>query len=370
MLAAAIGLSIAGIAAFSILPVMIGAIADAQGLAASQAGYVAAADLCGFALAAIAAVIWIRRLDGKRAAIAGLLAALIGNLLSLHAPDFGVLLAARLLAGIGAGTAYAVAISALARSATAERDFGIMVAAQIAFQVIALFGLPRLVGVWGPDAIFLTLATTAVLALFGILPFSFAVDRAQIRSAAMCGAVSGWFALGAAAFFSLNLGALWTYIERIGVGTGLTSTQTGTILSAALALSVLGALGASWLGERLGHRLPFLLASAIQLVALALLIDKAGTTAFSIGAVLYSLAWAFAIPYLYTLVATQDASGRLIVLAPAAQALGAGLGPAIAAAMLSGNSYVPANILAAAAVIAAALCMLGMRRPEVAVRQA
>ena len=78
MLAAAIGLSVAGIAAFSILPVMIGAIADAQGLSAGEAGFIAAADLCGFALASLWAGIWTRGFDGRRVAVAGLFAALIG----------------------------------------------------------------------------------------------------------------------------------------------------------------------------------------------------------------------------------------------------------------------------------------------------
>ncbi len=362
MIAAAIGLSVAGIAAFSVLPVMVGAIADAHGLSSSEAGYVAAADLCGFALAALAAVFWIERAKLHRIAGAGLLAVVAGNLLSLHTPDFATLLVARLLAGVGAGTAYAVAISTLARSARADRDFGIMVAAQIGFQVIALFALPRLAALWGPDAIFFTLAGTACLAFLGILRGSRSTDESQHRAPAAARALSSWFALAAVALFSVNLGALWTYVERIGVGAGLSSPQTGTVLAMSLAFSVFGALGASRLGERLGRRLPFVLAAAAQLTALALLTEHAGATAFAIGAALYSLAWAFAVPYLYIVVASQDATGRMIVLAPAAQAIGAGLGPATAASMLTGNSYLPANALAASALVGAMLCMLGAGR--------
>ncbi len=362
MIAAAIGLSIAGIAAFSILPVMIGAVADAQGLDGSQAGYVAAADLCGFALASLAAVAWVGRLDARRAAFVGLLAVLAGNLLSLHSPDFTVLVAARLLAGVGAGTAYSVAMHWLAGSKTADRDFGIMVAAQIAFQVIALYSLPRLVSVRGPDSIFLTLAATACLALFGVLTVKVAAHTSRDASPDKGRGMSGWLALAAMALFSVNLGALWTYVERIGVASGLSSAQTGTVLAAALALSVLGALGASWLGEGAGSRRPFLLAAAAQLGALLLLTESAGISAFSLGAILYSFAWAFAVPYLYIIVASQDRSGRLIVLAPAAQAIGAGLGPAVAASLLNGTSYAPANGLAAAALIGAMCCMVGVRR--------
>ena len=153
------------------------------------------------------------------------------------------------------------------------------------------------------------------------------------------------------ALFSLNLGALWTYVERIGVGIGLSSPQTGTILAAALALSVLGALGASCLGDRWGRRAPLLLAFVAQLISLVLLM-RTDSTSYSIGAVLYSLAWAFAVPYLYSFVASLDESGRLIVLAPAAQAVGAALGPAVAASLLDGAAYAPVSAVAAVALVA------------------
>ena len=48
--------------------------------------------------------------------VAGLLAIFLGNVLSRHSPDFAVLLAVRLLAGVGAGTTYSVAMRWLARS--------------------------------------------------------------------------------------------------------------------------------------------------------------------------------------------------------------------------------------------------------------
>jgi predicted MFS family arabinose efflux permease len=360
MLAAAIGLSIAGIAAFSILPVMIGAIADAQALDASEAGFIAAADLCGFALASLLASLWIRGFDGRRVAAAGLLAALVGNVLSLRAASFDALLAVRLLAGLGGGLAYSVAMSTLARSARPDRDFGFMVAAQIVYQVVALFALPRLVTAQGSDAIFLALAATVCVALLALLSTDLVTRGAESDAHPPSRAAAAWIALAAMALFSLNLGALWTYVERMGVGTGLSSARTGSILAAALALSVLGALGASWLGDRWGRRAPLALAMLAQLVSLVLLM-RTDAASYALGAVVYSLAWAFAVPYLYSLVAGLDESGRSIVLAPAAQAVGAALGPAIAASLLSGTAYAPVSAVAAAALVASMLCVIRVR---------
>ncbi len=357
-IAAAIGLSVAGVAAFSVLPVMVGAIADSHGLSASLAGYVASADLCGFALAALAAVYWVGRGRLRRAAIVGLVALMVGNLLSLGTPSYAALLSARLLAGIGAGTVYSVAMSTLARCAAADRVFGLMIAAQVIFQVMALFALPRLAVVWGPSALFLTLGGISVLVSVGIPQFPDFIEGSSERRTTVSATRSAWLALAGVALFTLNLGALWTYIERIGVSAGLSSPQVGTMLAAALAISVLGALGASQFGNRFGRRLPLVVAMVGQLVAVVLMTEHANAVAFAIGATLYSLAWAVAVPYFYGIVASHDQGGRLIVLAPAVQAIGVSLGPLLAASMLRGDSYLVVNSLSGFALIGAVACIL------------
>jgi hypothetical protein len=67
------------------------------------------------------------------------------------------------------------------------------------------------------------------------------------------------------------------------------------------------------------------------------------------------------------MVAGTDPSGRLIVLAPAAQAIGTGLGPAVAGSLLGSASYLPVNGVAAAALVLALLCVprvrLGLAQP-------
>ena len=118
--------------------------------------------------------------------------------------------------------------------------------------------------------------------------------------------------------------------------------------------------GSAKLNSRSSHRIPLVLAIVAQLISLALLM-RTDTTSYSIGAVVYSLAWAFAVPYLYSLVAGLDESGRLIVLAPAAQAVGAAVGPAVAASLLNGVAYAPVGAVAAAALAGSMLCLIRVR---------
>jgi predicted MFS family arabinose efflux permease len=357
-IAAAIALSVAGVAAFSVLPLIVGAIAQLPALDEARAGYVASADLVGFAAAALAAVVWVGRIALRRAAIAGLALIVTGNLISLGAVGFVDLLGARLLAGAGAGAAYAVAMSTLARASNPDRAFGIMIAAQVAFQVVALFSLPRLIALWGIQAIFVALAGIAALALPGVGLLARVMHSQTHGTSLMPRAWRGWVGLGGVLLFSLNIGAVWAYLERMGVVAGLSSPDVGTVLAASLGVSVLGALGASWLSDRWGRRLPFAAAVGAQLLALALLSSNAGASAYVVGAALYSLIWAFAVPYLYSIVSSRDPTGQLIVSAPAAQAIGASLGPMLAALLLRGDSYFLVDGLAALALLGALACMI------------
>jgi predicted MFS family arabinose efflux permease len=356
--AAAIVLSVAGVAAFSVLPLIVGAIADRPGSSAASAGYVAAADLLGFAATSVAAVFWVGRVTGARAAAAGLALLVTGNLLSLGTPDLTMLLGARLLAGAGAGAVYAVAMSVLARAANADRAFGLMVAAQVGFQVVALYALSQFGALWGANAPFAALAVIAALAAPGILRLPGPTRDTAPGPSLLPRSRQGQYALAGVALFGVNIAAVWAYIERIGVGAGVPAAGVGRVLAAALAVSILGALGASWLRNRLGHRLPFTAAAVVQIAALALLSRPPTVTVFTIGAVLYFVAWAFLVPYSYSIVASRDDSGRLIVMAPAAQALGASLGPTLAAPMVRADSYLPVNGLAATALLGALLCVL------------
>ena len=357
-IAGAIGLSVVGVAAFSVLPLTVGALAELPGLNEARAGYIASADLFGFAAMALAAVFWVGRIKPRRVAAAGLTLAVAGNLLCLGPSDFAFLLGARLLTGAGAGTVYAVALSTLTRAPRADRAFGLMVAAQITFQVIALLVLSRLVAVWGTDAIFLALAIVASLASLGITQLPGLRGGSGGRSAFRSRTRGAWFGLGAVALFSLHIGAVWAYVELIGAGAGLEAPFVATVLAASLALSVLGALGAAWLGDRRGLNRPFIVAVAAQLLALSLLSEHAGAAAFAFGAALFSLVWAFAVPLLYTIVARHDTDGRLIVVAPAAQAFGAGVGPSLAALTLSSGSFIFVNGLAATALLGALVCVV------------
>ena len=60
---------------------------------------------------------------------------------------------------------------------------------------------------------------------------------------------------------------------------------------------------------------------------------------FFVGVMLFALAWNLGSPYRMALAMRADVSGRFSTLVPAMQTLGAGIGPAFAGMLVTGNSF-------------------------------
>ena len=157
--------------------------------------------------------------------------------------------------------------------------------------------------------------------------------------------------LAGCTMFLVNVGCIWTYIERMGVAAGFTSKFIGLGLAAAVAVGIVGALTASWLRDRYGRLRPLAIATLGTVVSVTMLVEGMGPITYIIAAGIYNFVWNFAIPYQYSAISTADSSGRLIVLVPGFQGVGLSIGPAMAALFITGENYLAVNYIAAISVI-------------------
>ncbi len=121
--------------------------------------------------------------------------------------------------------------------------------------------------------------------------------------------------------------ALWVYQERIGKSIGLEPQQIGGILGGSILAGALGAGLAGLIGRRLGLLLPQLLSFGTALLATLIIVYGDSAVAFATTACLIHVAWFFSLPYLLSMAAELDPSGRLAGLGNAAIFVGQGLGP-------------------------------------------
>lgn len=349
---AAVGISFISIASFLILPLFVSEALHSLGFSEKQAGLFASVVMLGSTLSAVLAAIWVRRIDWHKALFLALAGLLAGNFISIFTDQFLPFLIAQFLVGFCGGAAYSLALTALSDSDQPDRYFGLSVAAQVTFQVIGLMAGPYLANFGGIDALLVCLVVLDVAALFLVRWFpanSKATvsngDRASPLTLATMLALSGCF------FFFFNVGCYWTYIELIGGAAGIDKEQIGLSLAGGVSLGIAGALFASWSGERFGRLGPLGIGAVGTVIAVTFLGAGLDATTLFISAALYNFAWNYSLPFQYATVNAIDRSGRGVAAAPAFHGAGGAAGPAVAAYVVTSESFHAVNYLVAGSVL-------------------
>ncbi len=350
-LVAAIGLTVIAMAAFLVLPLYVGAAAQTLELSQQQLGFLAASVAAGSAISSVVMMFLVRRMPWRRLGTAALLLLLLPMIASLFVEDAAGFMALQGLAALGSGSTYSLALTALADSRHPDRAFGLSLAAQVAFQVAGMLLLPRLVSGAGLDGMLGVFIALELLGLFLVrwLPRAGKALPPAASKAAIIN-VPVLLALGGCFFFFFNVGAVWTYIERMAVLAGFESQQTGIGLAIGVFFGIPGALLASWCGDRFGRVGPLAVGAVGTLIALGLLNQAMPFATYVLAAALYNFVWNFSLAYQYAAVNAVDPGGRGVAAAPAFHGAGAAAGPALVALYVTQTSLVAVNIAAGIAV--------------------
>lgn len=363
--------SFVAMATFLVLPQFVEAVVTGLHFSERQVGWLSAVSAAGSTLSALAATLWVRRVCWRRAAYLTLAGLALANIVAMIWQQVAVFFPAEFAAGFCGGSLYSLALTVLSDGSRPDRSFGYSVATQVAFQIIGLaFGpwVLRMGGLSWLLAIFALLAAAA-MALVRMLPRGgrrVAEKHARFRlvSSGTALALSGCF------LFFFNVGCYWTYVELIGTASGLRAQSVANALALGVGIGILGALLASWMGERRG-RLQWIAWSALLSVCAALLLlGKVGLPSFALSAVLYNIAWNLSLSYQYATVNAVDGSGIGVAAAPAFHSAGAAAGPAIAAVLIGPGDHAVVIWLVCASVLASLGCFIaagavhGRRNPR------
>lgn len=352
-LIAAIGSGVAGTAMFNLAPLFLAAAADRFMLDDTQIGQLISVEIAGIALASFAGLFLIPKYGCRRIASLGLAVVVIGNMLAVRVPDHSSLLVLRFFIGFcGDGMAYVAAITALGQLHNPTRGFALLSFSNMCFAGSSLALLPQVSGGTDWAIITLLIAVVALAGLFLIrgLPETIgcAHDIAPVRI--LINPVNVLALVGILAF-TINLGAVWGYAERIGSAAGLSIEQVGFYLGISMAFQGLGSLTAAGLSTRVDRRLLLVAVLLLQLVALYSLASVTSGPAFVVAVSLWGFSWNIGIANLLGIIAGMSNGKGILTLAPGTEAIGASLGPAIAATMIVPGVYTPVMLLGVIAVI-------------------
>lgn len=344
-IAAASLMSAAGAAVFLLLPMLVGAAINGLGYSESQAGLLASSYFAGYMLTAISAFFWIRKIAWRLIALLGYIGLSAGLACSATVIDFNLMIPTLFVSGCGAGALFGLGVTMVSDSSNPDRNFGFVLVTQQATAAILLFTLPATVlATWGFAGLTMSLAV-----ILGALGFSIVWIPAnntdsstrEYSEKATLSLTKLWLALTALAVYFAALSGVWAYIERLGDANNLLTTEIGTALAIAMIGGVLGGLAAVFSGDRWGRNLP-LLSSTCLFAAIFFVFDSSfGLIEFTLASFLFSAAWNYVLAYQMSVIAQLDSDGRFSVLMPAAQALGAILGPAGAGLLINGGNFSP-----------------------------
>lgn len=347
-------LGTAGMFYVNLLPAIVSGLRDALGYSNAQAGYVASANVYGAALGALAAVFIVRRLPWKRVQTAALLALIGLDLVSMGVASLPLLIALRAVHGICGGVSIGLALAVMARTRVPQRAYGAQFTLQVLLGGLGLLWLPQLAAHAGAWVLFISLAaiaavTLALLPLLGDYPFEATKDvaaGARVARGPLGATLAALFLFQAA-----NM-ALFAFIIPLGRHYALSTAFVSGTLAAADWIAALGSLLAIWVGQRFGRLRPLALALAITIPATAAFLRSDVGAVFVAANIVTGIAWSFVVPWLFSMCAALDASGRSASLGGFCSKMGLATGPLLAPYLIHNDDF--------AALIRVAVVMLAL----------
>jgi len=345
---AAAVVSIVGVFGLMTQPMVVGIYTDLLGFTLEQGGLVIVAEVAGGALASILATFWIGRINWRIALAIALVCVIVGNLITTTQTDVNVITALRFAVGFfGQGTAFAIGISIIGSSSDPDRNFGFVIAAQVAFGVVALFTLRPLVEEYQSiGGMYIPLAVLAglVLLLLKFIPTGWAQQDAAEGEQPSHSLALPLTALFAMLIWCCGLGAMWAFIERIGVEGGLDSVLALRSLGISSMVAIGGALAASALAAKGVNRfLPVTIALLGQMAMAWVLKGEMDWVEMAIKASVFQIFWNMTGPFFMGAIAASDSGGKISVLIPAAQTSGFFIGPAVVGMFLESMGLAAVN---------------------------
>ncbi|HEX9172492.1 MAG TPA: MFS transporter, partial [Telluria sp.] len=166
LLSASIASTIGGLP-FSLLPVMLGSLADSFGLDAKAVGLIGSICFAGYLAGTLGAPAWMNRVNWRMLTLISAAGTAVSFALSASVQRLDALCVLWALIGFFASTMTCLGMRILSDLPNAERSFGVRLGVELLISAAVLFALPPLlIATWKyPGA---ALGVAAVIALLGV----------------------------------------------------------------------------------------------------------------------------------------------------------------------------------------------------------
>jgi MFS family permease len=318
-------------------PLVLSSLRSSFGLSPSQVGMLVAIDagMCALTAMGLGFLVSGRlQISYRTCGVAGVLAAVIANLVCGASTSLALIVVMRVIAGVGEGLAMGAGMGALGALPKPDRPIAAVLLIGGLAGSIALILAPVLNVVGSASRMYSYQGVVTFIIgiwMLGLPAVTVEPKRKAAATAQTSANALGGVKLSVALFGSVLVGIsssmVWGFATMVASYTGLTVAATTTVFSVAANVGILGSALASILGTRFGRAWPVGIGVLVECAALAFLLATSGAGAFAVGLYSIVLVGMFIRPFLMGIGSLLDPSGGLTGSMSGAFRLGGFVGP-------------------------------------------
>jgi predicted MFS family arabinose efflux permease len=333
----------------------------------TQLGLLAATELAGLAVGSLSGLYWQRRWNWRHVTLGSLIPAVAANLACILWHGFATVCVARGIVGLSGGFLCAVYSAMLANAKSPGRIIAITTFIQIGIEAIFIFFTTSVLELLGGSGLFVLMtAFFAVLVLFvRVLPSGWPADGTESvpESRHNHGSLRAYAVLLSFLPFIVVQTGVYTFLGEIGHRAAhLNSEQTLHAIGVSVLFSALGSVGAYFLDNRIGLKLP--IAGAILLMIgtlVGMIFGSRSAVMFLLYIAVLQVAWIFLNCYLYS--ALIEVNNLLVPAAMPLATFGSALGASAMGYVLEHDGLTGSLVLAVGATVLTAFLTIPFLHP-------
>ena len=313
-----------------ITPAMLEAWSQRFHWSQAHLGFVAAIELATLALGSLSGLYWQRRWDWAAVALLALILGVVGNVACIFFTGFYTVCFARAAAGTAGGLLCAIYSAFLANTHSPGRNIAITTFVQIGVEAAFMFSTASVLAAMGWMGLFVLMAVlfSGLIPLIGLLPRRWPENATATSESTGSGEVRAYPILLSFLPFIVFQTGVFTFLADFGrLAARLDLAQTLHALGVSVVVSALGSVGAYFLDDRVGFRVP-IGATIFILIAMmfAMIVGSSSAALFVLYISILQAGWIFLNCYLYSALIAADK--LLVAAATPISAFGSAIGAA------------------------------------------
>ena len=346
------------------LPALVTAIAGGLKWDDRALGLFASADVAGITLGSLLGVPIVRRLALRTVALSAIVALVGADVACAIGTSQALVVSFRFAGGTASGLILTACYAVYSHSHP-QRNFALFSIGQMTSSFLGVTAIPILSASlgWRSSLYFLAGLTAIAFPLALRLPshsYAKTPTEAGSRAARTHSGVAVWAAVGGLLAYIIGEGAVWTFMERMGLASGLSAQNVNLAVSACALAGVFGAVVMLVPSSRMGVVMPLTITALMSVAAVAVM-QTSSPVLFTAALCAFAFSWLAFSTVQFAVIAQADTAGTATISMSAAWYAGFAIGPYLAGALVDTHGFVPVQVLGIAGVLLALLSLLPLR---------